>query len=65
MLHNLLLGQINKFEFLFSFGKKGLKKGKMALTFAYDVGKKCIICQKNRGRMYNISKKKCNIAMLN
>jgi hypothetical protein len=42
MLCNLLFGEIKKFEFQI-FCIKSLEKGEMALTFAYDVGKKRII----------------------
>ena len=44
MLRNLLLGKINIFEFRL-FRIKSLEKGKMALTFAYDVENKRIIYQ--------------------
>ena len=49
MLCNLLLGKINKFEFS-TFLQKSLKNGTIALTFAYDVEKKRIIYQNDRGK---------------
>jgi hypothetical protein len=39
MLRNLLSGELTNLNFNF-FAKKRLEKGKMALTFAYDVRKK-------------------------
>jgi hypothetical protein len=49
--NHLLPGEINKFEFR-PFLQKRFKKDKIALTFAHNIGKKCIYIKMIVGKSY-------------